>query len=181
MDEIINERKVINLFIANTDLAYRQFCVWRKLQDERYNPIYKKNGIFWDAVLKGLLVNTLSFLAKSFEKKNDRFDDVLSIYYLCDLKLADCDETVGKLKKLRNKVLMHNDIKKAMDLEKFFKEVGLKYEDIEYLFGKLRNVFDDYPQNITDFKSFFQQIRKNSEKDVFEIMELLEQNKKIKN
>lgn len=176
MDISLDKKKAFSLFIANTDLAYRQFCVWRKLQNKQYNPVYKRNGIFWDAVMKSLFMDSLSFLAKSFEKRNDKFDDVLSIYWLCGLEFSDCDKIVMKLKKLRNKLLMHSDFETAKNLEKFLKEISLKYEDIEQLFEKLKEVLEktkkDF-QNSTDFEQYFQELEKNAGKDVLGIMKLL--------
>lgn len=59
---MIDNKEAFNLFVADMKLAYGQFCLWRKLQNADYDSIYERNEIFWDAVLKGLFMSTLSNL-----------------------------------------------------------------------------------------------------------------------
>lgn len=152
------EHHFFSIFIKKLDFAFRQFVIWKNLQNERYNLIFKQNEYLWTTLMRSLLIGFSIELAKLTEKQNSRHEEVISIFYLLELEIEDHRETLEKIKKLRNKVLMHNDLKTLISLDVFMSELDLKYGDIENIFKKLIYILDQKKavfHNATDCEKYF--------------------------
>jgi len=131
------KQKIFTIFLKKLDLAYSAFLIWRELQNPKYDKIFSKNKYFWLTAMASLFATSSVELAKLVERKNPKYDEAISIFYLLEIELYDYEETLKKIKKLRNKVLMHTSSKAFLNLDKFMKELNLKYGEIEELFNKL--------------------------------------------
>lgn len=129
-------------FIGNLLFAYKQFC-FSTLFSERLKD-YKNNNmqLFWFTTLLSLRRGYLGELSKIFERQNGKFEDVLSIYYLLDYEFSEHSDTIEKLRKLRNKFLMHHDLKTSRELDLFMEELNLTPKNIQDLFIKTIEVLE---------------------------------------
>ena len=161
-------------FVGNLLFAYKQFCFSTRFSEK----IKNRNSLplFWFTISLSLRRGYLSELSKLFEKQNGKFDDVLSIYYLLDYEFSDNLETIEKLKKLRNKFLMHHDIKTSRELDEFMKELDLSPKEIQNLFIKTFEVVERLriQYNISGSTHIlFQDVENQVEKEIDQILEKL--------
>lgn len=162
-----DKKKVFTIFRMKLDHAYAQFCVWRTLNNQKYNLTFNMNKYYWTAVLDGLNNSFMSELAKLLEKPDNRFGDTISIFYLLKSKFGEYDELLEKIKRIRNKLLMHNDLIANKDIKVFTSDLGLKYSDIELLFNRLIELLDEVKQDfdahdITSYIDYFGEVEKKS-------------------
>lgn len=174
------KEKKFNIFLQKLVSAYKQFCIWRALQKEEYNRSFAQHPAFWSVVLDTLYLAFPAELAKLTERSDSRYPETISIYsLLTEFKLSSHEATIRKMKKLRDKILMHNDLKTLLDIKKFMNELSLTYGDIENLFSVLIELLDELkihfqPRNITHYKvSYFPEIQKLCEVDVNRLIEVL--------
>lgn len=158
------DKKTLNDFIHETNLAYEQFCIWMYLNNGfakhrkelllswNKNCKYKN---FWNVVLFSLLCRWILSLARLFDpayhpcdkkKKHPR----LSLYYILELlddaslaksiqdKFQKDIKTLGSIKKQRDNFIVHNDVN--------FKGKKLK-AGAENLFESLDNAISEIKQN----------------------------------
>jgi len=166
--------KTFNEFKIKFETAYCQYCMWKALQDKKFEEMKKENRYFWAYITDALLFAYSAGLAKLTEKQNKRDNEVLSIFYLLEYKLEDSNDTIEKLRKLRNKVLMHHDLKTALNIKKFVSKLGLRYLDIENLFNKLIKIMSeiapDFDTNL-NYPGRCEEMKKKCEKDLFNFIE----------
>lgn len=153
-------------------MAYRYFCVWRALQEEKYNKIYSKNPDFFSTLLESSFRSSIAELCKLFESPNAKFDPIISAFTIdSQFKLKQRDQdTVDRLKFYRDKVLMHND-EKILKTPSY--DFGIKNGNFEELFGILFDSLDkNKPINdATDYlKRYRDKIESDCEDDVEKIM-----------
>lgn len=169
-------QKMFHAFIKNFDIAYCQYYVWKTLQNTEFIKTYKKNEYFWAHVMDALLFAYSAGLAKLTEKQNKWDDKVVSIFYLLEYELENSNDIIKKLKKLRNKVLFHHDLKTALNAKKFLSKLNLKYIDIENLFSELVKIIDKIAPNFStspNFQGRYEKMKKNCEKDTFDFVNQL--------
>ena len=180
------KKKIFEEFMQRLETAYREFYTWKALGEALKN---NENIHFLDTTdirLFNTIIVSLAFsstfeLAKITETKNiidEKGDTPISIFYLMEYTLSDYNEreTIKKLKSFRNKVLAHIDLKTFLDLDKYLKELDLKYREIEILFEKviiaanlIRSIFF-FP---IDLIGYFQSIKLSCEEDVKFLRECL--------
>src|SRR3989344_7924704 len=105
----LKQQKIFSIFLKNLDFAFSQFVLFKNLKNEQYNEVFRKNNYVWTTLVRSLFLGFSAELAKLTEKQNPKYGDVISVFQLLESELDGCNETLGKIKKLRNKVLMHND------------------------------------------------------------------------
>lgn len=142
----MDREKLIQVFYNNLLLSYNNFLLWKNLQKIEYRIQIDKNIIFWNNVTKSLFLTSLSGLAKLYER-NDKNDEVVSIYALFEHELSDLDIAIKKIRKLRNKILMHNDYKTAINIVSFMNDLNITYEEIEKMFERLINELTRFAPN----------------------------------
>lgn len=171
------KQQIFRIFLKKLDLAYSEFCIWRELQNRKYNQIFNKNKCYWTTILSSLYGSFSADLAKLTEKPTSWRDDTISIFsLLIESELSDYDETLEKIGKLRNKVLMHIDKKTYLSLNDFMKTLNLKYGDIEDIFAKLIDILDKIKcefHNSTSCKEYFSKLEESCKTDVKELMNIL--------
>ncbi|MDD5146078.1 MAG: hypothetical protein PHF44_04530 [Candidatus Pacebacteria bacterium] len=173
------KKKIFEEFIQRLETAYREFYTWKALRDALKSDENIRFLITTDLQLFNTIIVSLAFsstfeLAKITETKNiidEEGNTSISIFYLMEYNLSDYDirETVRKLRKFRNKVLGHIDLKTFLDLDNFLRELDLKYEEIEILFEKvvltansIRSIF--FFQ--VDLIGYFQSVKISCEEDI---------------
>jgi hypothetical protein len=121
------------------------FYVWKGLQDKKYEKIWSKNNIFWNAVTVSLWRTWNQCLANVYE--NSEYD-IISIPVLArkqeDLSkkqeiekiLKDDKRLLNLISVIRKNVLAHNNVDFKFKYKKIFKNLNLKYKDFEELFDK---------------------------------------------
>ena len=178
----LKRQKTFSIFLEDLNFAFSQFVIWKDLQNAEYNPIFEKNKYVWTTLIRSLFLGFSAKLAKLTEnfteKQNPRYGEVISIFYLLELVLEEYKETLEKIKRLRNKILMHNDLETLTNLNSFTKELDLKYGDIEDVFQKLISVLDQVKSNFndsTDCKKYFSDLETSCRDDIRKfMMQLLE-------
>ena len=124
-----------DILVGELVYAYKQFCIAKEISLAGHNEVFKRNVLLWNTIRLSLTRGYLAELAKIFEK--NREDNILSIYYLLDFQFKENKHTIDKLRTIRNKFLMHNDIQTRNALDNFMKRLGLKpIDDIEALFKR---------------------------------------------
>lgn len=169
-----NKQKEFKIFLKKIEFAYSNFCIWRALQNKKYNLVYDVNKYFWNNVIVSLNNSSITELSKLLEKPNNFCDNEnLTIFYLLG-EMVEFDITIlNKLKKLRNKILGHNDKKTLLDGERFMKELNLTDNDVNCLFQKIIGVLDgikDKFNNTIDCKRHFEIIKQSCEDEVKNFM-----------
>lgn len=169
-----NKQKEFKVFLKKVEFAYSNYCIWRALQNKKYNSVYNANKYFWNNVIVSLNNSSIAELSKLLEKPNN-FDDKenLTIFYLLGEMVEFSSVILNKLKKLRNKILGHNDKKTMLDGERFMKELNLTYDDVDCLFQKTIEILDDIKykfNNRTDCKKHFEIIKQSCEDEVENFM-----------
>jgi hypothetical protein len=145
--EIKSPSKEFKIYLESINLAFRQFCFLEKILENLSKPPLNEDYFFWKVVQIGLLRSYLLELSKIFEKQDNQFDPVLSIYYLMDFEFKDYKDTLSKIKKLRNKFLVHTDLKTSLDIEQFIKKISLTPKEIDRLFKKTYEVAEKIIEN----------------------------------
>ncbi len=170
----MDKKQQFLLFVKNFDYTYAEFCVWREMNKIIYGEVYNKYLYLWTAILNSLSISFFVGLTKSVE--NDKNNSVLSIFYFLDktYKFDDHEQNIlDKIKKFRNKNLMHYDRSVFNNVNNFMKEVDLKYKDIELIFCKIINIIDCIKSqygNIIDYNKYFKTIENNCKREVFHYM-----------
>ncbi len=116
------ENKDFDIFVGNLLSSYREFSYWYFITESFRNNEDVKNKTFWLTTRTSFLKSCMSGLAKTFEKQNGRFPDVLSIYYLLDIQFAGFEDTLNKLKDVRDKILMHSEVETLRDIDFFYEK-----------------------------------------------------------
>lgn len=187
VEQNAKKKKIFDEFIQRLETAYRAFYTWKALREALKNDenmkFYNTTDIrFFNTTIVSLAFSSTFELAKITETKNtidEKGNIPISIFYLMEYQLSDYDvrETVRKLQLFRNKVLAHIDLKTYLDLDKFLKELNLKYEEIETLFKKIlltANSIKDiffFSVNLIDY---FESIKSSCEEDVDFLKECLD-------
>ena len=170
------QNKDFDEFVGNLLLAYKQFCFSTRFSEKLKNHNFAPLDLFWFTTLLSLRKGYLSELSKLFEKQNGKFEDVLSIYYLLDYEFAEHSSTIEKLKKLRNKFLMHHDLKTIREFDKFMKELDLSPKNIQDLFIKTFEVVERIRVQYSisgELGPLFKGVEEKVEKEIDEILEKL--------
>ncbi|OGJ05868.1 hypothetical protein A2192_01315 [Candidatus Nomurabacteria bacterium RIFOXYA1_FULL_35_17] len=164
-----NKSKEFGILIQDLADVYMAFCLNRIMHQEVKDRIYGDHAFIWNPILRSLEKGYLLGLARIFDKQFDRPDEpknVISIYYFLDYKFTKHEETISKIKKVRNKFLAHSDKETLKDLEKFIKD--LKFEsdrsDIESLFNAIIEVLDEIKINFgfnKNIKNYFEQLKED--------------------
>ncbi|MDE1945458.1 MAG: hypothetical protein KGI03_04295 [Patescibacteria group bacterium] len=127
--------------------AYATFYVWKALQNDAYNKIYKHHNPFWAAVLPALQHEWLIELARVYEDSSwSKAGVVVSAQALAreapnaarakeavDLLQAN-NSTIQSIGRLRDNQLAHNNARHLSDPKKLLEKFPLKYADIEDVF-----------------------------------------------
>lgn len=132
------EDKEFKILIENLSVSYWQFCLNEIMHEKIGGQIYKDFVSFWGTTLLGLESSYMLGLAKFFDKPKE-LDETISIYYFLDFEQK---EIIGKLRKIRNKLLTHIDKKTALTKDTFMKELGLTFSDISTLFDTAIDLVD---------------------------------------
>ncbi len=172
--EIKSPNKELRIFLDNLNFAYLQFCFLEKIRENISEQIFRKNPLFWNTVRISLLRCYLSELSKIFEKQKNKFDSVLSIYYLMDFEFRGYKNTLIKLKKLRDKFLAHTDLAVSCDIEQFIKKLDLKPEEINQLFKRtyevVAEIFSNHGFHGDHINSLYDDFKKVVVNDISEII-----------
>ena len=170
------KQKVFGRFICMMDLAYCQFHVWKTLQNKAFNGVFSNYNYFWKQVSDALLNSSTVGLTKLVEKQSKLDQEVISIFFLLEFGIENAAVVIEKLRKLRNKIIMHNDVKTILEADNFFKELSLNYGDIEDLFDEIIKVLDRIKQNFsnsTDFSNRYSEMKVKCEKDTINLIDKL--------
>jgi len=128
-----SHEKNFDYLVGQVTLAYKQFLLFKELRKPSNRKLLNSHGYFFKVILPTLSISFLSNLSKILEAPHG-FDETVSIFTITKQRFVDQEEIISKIKKLRNKVLAHNDMKTLQDLDKFMRELQLKNENIEDLF-----------------------------------------------
>ena len=128
------------------------------------DEIWKKHLFFWNVTLIGLEEAYLLGLSKFFDRPSE-LDQTISIYYFID---SGKKELVSKLKKTRNKMLVHDDKKTTLNKGTFLQELGLNKSDIISLFELAIELIDEIKGKfgiVTNIKQYFEHEKEKARKD----------------
>lgn len=126
---VISKRKAFRIFIEDFSEAYQEFClnkiIHKEVKSEKVGGrnYYKEFYLLWVRILRGLNKSYLLGLTRLFDKYGLRgMDTTISIYFFLDHKFTNDYEVLEKLKRLRDKMLVHSDFKTMIAWEKFLGE-----------------------------------------------------------
>ncbi|MFA5172816.1 MAG: hypothetical protein WC435_00225 [Candidatus Paceibacterota bacterium] len=127
--------------------AFNTFYVWKALQTEENNDVYKEDGNFWSVVIPALQHEWFISLARLFE--DSRFSDkgkVISVHALIkehpnSTKVKDAKEFIQKndrvfknITRIRDLRHAHNNARFLVSPKGFEKKFELKYGELEEIF-----------------------------------------------
>jgi len=134
--------KDLDILMGKVLLGYKQFHLNKILHEKVKTRYYHKFEEVWNRILVSLEIGFWSELTKIFEKPSKNFDRTLSIYDLPNISFKGYKRKIEKIRKLRNKIISHNDLKTLRNLQRFLAKLGLKRDDAEQLFEKTIEVLD---------------------------------------
>lgn len=127
--------------------AYETFYVWKALQNEKYNELYKINNGFWSAVIPALQHEWFIALARLFENsKYSKSGSVISVYSLIHEhpnkeRAAQASDFLHKNKKviqnisrIRDHRYAHNNANFLVNPKEFEARFSIKYAELEDMF-----------------------------------------------
>lgn len=134
MIQSTSKNEDFEILVNNLLIAYRQFCLNKKIHEEVKTELYEKFRPTWNAILLSLEEGYLLGLAKFFERPSSQ-NDTISIYQFLDDGFTGHEDVIGKVKTIRDKMLAHIDAPEMRKKDGFLKELGLKRNDIGILFA----------------------------------------------
>lgn len=127
--------------------AYETFYVWKALQNEKYNELYRINNDFWSAVIPALQHEWFIGLARLFEdSKYTKSGTVISVYSLIqdhpnNERAAEAIEFLDKNQKVINNIARirdhrhaHNNAHFLINPKDFETRFSIKYAELEDVF-----------------------------------------------
>lgn len=153
-------REFFDALYNNVTNVKNQYSVWRALQKKDYEATFNENKYFWAITLHSLQRGWLLGLAKLFEEKNPVFGDAISFYYAADylnakqakrlqLKIAKHAKLLRALKKLRHKIVAHDDAATRISLDDFYKKHHFTYRQVEELLTLAGKLLGDVESAVT--------------------------------
>jgi hypothetical protein len=166
--------------------AYETFYVWKALQDEKYNDLYKKSSGFWSAIIPALQHEWFIGLARLFEdSQHTRSGKVVSVYSLISEhpnkeRAGKASEFLDKNKGVINNIARirdhrhaHNNANFFVNPKEFEKKFSIKYGDLEGMFefsDKLLGIL--HPEDGHGY--MLDHLKEEAERDTKDVMEGLQ-------
>lgn len=160
------KNKAFEIFIKDLSKAYQEFCLNRIIHKKIGGKFYNNFKSTWNIILVGLEKSYLLGLARLFDKyRLEGKDKNISIYFFLDYQFINHNKTIGKLKKLRDKMLCHSDVEKMLELEKFLKKLNFRQDrgDIESLFSTTIETANQIKENFNFTQNLEEQFRQEKE------------------
>jgi len=154
-------------FVLNLELTYRFFRLERYLTTSQLKRPLKENRKFFDLVRSALFRCYVIGLANMLEKPNSRFSDVLSVFFLMDVKLENHEQTIKKIFEWRNKFVAHWDVNQFRNVD----TSRLSEKEIESLFEKVAEIVDDLKTRYNrseNYKNRLQKIKQEIDSMLFD-------------
>lgn len=127
--------------------AFGTFYVWKSLQNEEYNDVYKMDGSFWSAVLPALQHEWFIGLARLFEESRYSSEGrVISVYVLMrehpdSVRVKEVGEflkrngrVLNNIARIRDHRHAHNNAQFLISPKDFQKRFEIKYSELEEIF-----------------------------------------------
>ncbi len=165
--------------------TYSTFYVWKILQNEEYNCLYKTDNGFWSVVLPALQHEWFIGLARIFEdSKYSKSGAVVSVYSLVmehpvkervkevTLLLSENDKVIKNIARIRDHRYAHNNINFLINPKEFEKKFLIKYSEIERIFefsDKLLSLL--HPEDGHGY--MLERLREEAERDSIDVMKSL--------
>ena len=111
----MDKEEQFKFFVSDLLATYHTFCLTRfmhpPIDDEPSFKYYSKFKTTWDKILYELETSYLVGFARLFDlydlKREERI--TVSVYYFLDYPFRNYEETIQKIKKFRDKVLVHSN------------------------------------------------------------------------
>lgn len=132
----MSKNKDFITFVECLSGAYCCYCLNQFMHKELNNgdKRYRRYVEYWNLSLRSTQFQYLVSLAKIFGRPDEMS---VTVYHFLDYKFEKYERLLADLKKLRDKYLVHLDIKATRNLEDFLKKLDVKRDKFKPLFNLL--------------------------------------------